>query len=298
MTARLSKVLVATPSPRQGEAQITSSITAAALYLELLKDRLLRWGDESLEPFNNGGSRPARFIRRSLSRIVARLGGRAVRPQPFDASLRENGLDWPLEAETMIGRKRLDNIQHCVETVLRESIPGDLIETGVWRGGGSIFMRGVLAAHGDQTRNVWLADSFAGLPPPDLERFPQDQGMTWHEFDQLAVSLDQVKSNFRRYGLLDDRVKFLVGWFKDTLPVAPIERLAVLRLDGDLYASTMDALNALYDKLSPGGFLIVDDYGLTEDTCRRAVHDFRDARGITEPIEMIDNIGAFWRRGF
>lgn len=74
-------------------------------------------------------------------------------------------------------------------------------------------------------------------------------------------SLEEVQENFRRYNLLDDQVQFLKGWFCDTLPTAPIEKLAVLRLDGDLYESIMDGLNALYDKVSPGGFIIVDDYG-------------------------------------
>jgi len=76
----------------------------------------------------------------------------------------------------------------------------------------------------------------------------------------LAVPLEEVQALFRRYDLLDAQVRFLKGWFKDTLAGAPIERLALLRLDGDLYESTMDALVPLYDKVSPGGFVIVDDY--------------------------------------
>jgi O-methyltransferase len=110
----------------------------------------------------------------------------------------------------------------------------------------------------------------------------------------LAVSRDQVEDNFRRYGLLDGRVKFLAGWFKDTLPTAPISRLAVLRLDGDLYESTAQTLNALYDKLSPGGYVIVDDYQLAP--CVSAIHDFRKARGIDDEIHDIDGMGVFWRR--
>jgi O-methyltransferase len=162
-------------------------------------------------------------------------------------------------AHTLIGTKRLDNIQHCIETVLEENIPGDLIETGVWRGGATIFMRGVLAAYGINDRVVWVADSFQGVPPPT---HPQDAGFnlsaTMYPF--LRVSQEAVAELFEKYGLLDDRVKFLVGWFKDTLPIAPIRTLAVLRLDGDLYESTMDTLNPLYSKVARGGFIIVDDY--------------------------------------
>ena len=94
----------------------------------------------------------------------------------------------------------------------------------------------------------------------------------------LMVGADQVRANFDRYGLLDDQVRFLEGWFADTLPMAPIEQLAILRLDGDLYESTMDALVPLYEKVSPGGFVIVDDYGAWEP-CRKAVDDFRAQHG-------------------
>jgi O-methyltransferase len=116
-----------------------------------------------------------------------------------------------------------------------------------------------------------------------------------HAMEALAISVDDVRANFRKYGLLDDQVRFLKGWFADTLPGAPIERIAVLRLDGDMYGSTMDALTALYDKVSEGGFVIIDDYVL--DPCRQAVHDFRDARGIEDEIVRIDGYGVFWRRG-
>jgi O-methyltransferase len=212
-----------------------------------------------------------------------------------DERARADGRDWPARAHTMIGFKRLANLRACVETALDDGVPGDLIETGVWRGGATIFMRAILKARGVTDRVVWVADSFAGLPAPDTTLYPQDRGITLHQFPQLAVSLERVQDNFRRYGLLDEQVRFLKGWFRDTLPAAPIERLAVLRLDGDLYESTIQALDALYDKVSPGGFVIVDDYHNVA-ACRQAVHDFRDRRGITDPIETIDCGGAFWRR--
>jgi hypothetical protein len=194
----------------------------------------------------------------------------------------------------MIGLRRLDNLQFCVEEVLSKNIPGDLIETGVWRGGATIFMRAILKAYGVKDRNVWVADSFEGLPAPNPERFPQDAG-DLHHIMKLAVSLDQVKANFERYGLLDDQVRFLKGWFRDTLPKAPIERLAILRLDGDMYESTMDALVNLYPKLSLGGCLIVDDYGAVPG-CRQAVLDYRQLHGILDEIVQIDWTGVYWRR--
>ena len=169
--------------------------------------------------------------------------------------------------------------------------PGDLIETGVWRGGATIFMRAILKARGVTDRLVWVADSFAGLPPPDTARYPQDEGITLHQFPQLAVPLERVQDNFRRYGLLDEQVRFLKGWFRDTLPTAPIERLAILRLDGDLYESTIQALDSLYHKLSVGGFVIVDDYGNVA-ACRQAVHDFRAEHGSPTRSSRLTGAGS------
>jgi hypothetical protein len=197
-------------------------------------------------------------------------------------------------SHTMVGRKRLDNLQNCLAAIRQDNVPGDVIETGVWRGGASIFMKGCLTAWGMEGRIVWVADSFQGLPVPSL---PQDAG---HDYSVdkvpiLAISLEDVQENFRRYDLLDDKVKFLKGWFRDTLHAAPIRELAILRMDGDLYESTMDALQALYEKVSPGGFVIVDDYHAFEP-CRQATDEFREKHNIYDPIESIDWSGAFWRK--
>ena len=213
----------------------------------------------------------------------------------FDEKTRTEGRDWPLVAHTMIGLKRLDNLKFCIEDVLARGVPGDLIEAGVWRGGATIFMRAILKAYAVQNRRVWVADSFAGLPPPDTEKYPLDAGDRHHEFGELAVALEEVKSNFERYGLLDDQVIFLKGWFRETLPSGRIEQLAVIRLDGDMYESTMDALVHLYPKLSRGGYLIVDDYGAIP-ACRQAIHDYREANGIRDEICTIDWTGVYWQR--
>jgi len=213
----------------------------------------------------------------------------------FNPLLRAKGGDWPGKAHTMIGFERLRNLRELMSHTISEQVPGDFVETGAWRGGACIYMRAVLKVFGIVDRSIWVADSFAGLPRPDPTRYPtQDQGDMHHTFTELAVSLEAVQENFRKYDLLDDQVKFLKGWFKDTLPVAPIDRIAILRLDGDMYASTMDALQALGHKVSPGGFVIVDDFGAVEG-CRKAIADYRQQRGIDAPIHDIDGIGAYWR---
>lgn len=213
---------------------------------------------------------------------------------PFNPGLRAHGEDWPAVAHSMIGAERMFHLRCMCEYVINHGVPGDFIETGVWRGGASIMMRAVLETYEVTDRTVWVADSFAGLPAPNPAQYPADAEANFHEFSELAVSLEEVQANFAKYGLLDDRVRFLKGWFKDTLPVAPIEKLAVLRLDGDLYESTMDALTHLYDKLSPGGIVIIDDFVIS--CCQSAVHDFRQQKGISEPIQTIEGNGVFWEK--
>ena len=205
-------------------------------------------------------------------------------------------------AVSMLPLSRLDNLQSCISDVIAKKVPGDLIETGVWRGGATIFMRALLKLSGTNDRIVWAADSFEGLPEPDPEKFPleaqayRSAAMT-KAYDHLAVSLEEVQQNFLAFGMLDDGVRFLKGWFKDTLPSAPIGKLAVMRLDGDYYASTMDALVNLYDKLSVGGYVIIDDYAEDHWTyCRKAVDEFRDQRGIADPLIRVDKPCYYWQR--
>jgi O-methyltransferase len=217
------------------------------------------------------------------------------RLKPFDEDARLEGREWPAMAHTMIGWHRLQNLQSCIEQILADNVPGDLIETGVWRGGAIIFMRAMLKAYDVRDRLVWAADSFQGLPVPDPVRYAADAGDITHTCRELCISLNEVRANFEKYGLLDEQVHFLPGWFRDTLPEAAVEKLSLLRLDGDMYESTYVALESLYPKLSRGGFVIVDDYG-TLPSCRQAVTDFRQAAGISEEIIPVDWTGVYWRR--
>jgi len=269
-------------------------LTAEDRYLDLLKLCLTRFdfGDD-LDPVVPK-ARWKRQLWAEAAKLLERKKIAVYKKRPFEAWVREQGKDWPIHAETMIGLRRLENLQECVQTVVADGIPGDVLEAGVWRGGAGILMRAVLDVVGDTERTVWLADSFQGLPRPRPEH-PADVDDEHWTFPFLAVSLDEVKHNFARYGLLDERVRFLEGWFSDTLPSAPIEQLAVLRADGDMYGSTMDILDALYDKVSVGGFTIIDDYGEIPQ-CRAAVEDFRTKHAISEPLQRIDGSGVFWRR--
>jgi len=272
-----------------------------AAYLDLIKRSLTGALTEDSDLILGGvrtagsASRKRRIAHRA-GRLAQRFGIEIARKKPYEPRLRESGLDWPDRAETMIGLRRMQNIQDCIAVLLKDGVPGDLIETGVWRGGACIFMKANLWAWGDTTRTVWVADSFQGLPRPDAKRYPADSGDKHYTKTGLSISVDTVRHNFERYGLLDERVQFLVGWFKDTLPKAPIDKLALLRLDGDMYGSTIEAMEALYPKLSVGGFCIVDDYRATPSQAGAAIDDYRTANGIGDEILPIDDYAAYWRR--
>ncbi len=262
------------------------------LYLDLLKRILTRTGFENSYRLIARGQGWRRVIYPPIRKILSWQGLELVRR--YDAEIRRFGDDLPSDAETMIGMARLENLERCIVDALRRGVPGDLMETGVWRGGAAIFMRAVLKAYGACDRLVWAADSFQGLPRPDTKRYAHDASTDFWKRRPLAVSLDEVKANFARYGLLDEQVHFVVGWFRDTLPTAPVEQLAVLRLDGDMYESTTIALQALYPKLSAGGYVIIDDYAIP--VCRQAVDDYRHEMGIADEIHRIDRMGAYWQK--
>lgn len=207
-------------------------------------------------------------------------------------SQRNEGLDWPERAHTMIGIKRLNNLQSSLDYIRTNNIEGDLIETGVWRGGACIFMKYYVDLY-KMNKKIFVADSFEGLPEPDLQKYPQDVNDTHYQIDYLKVSLEEVRNNFSLYGVLDENVVFLKGWFKDTLENNPqIGKLSLLRFDGDMYGSTMDVLGSLYHKIVNKGILIVDDYCLPN--CVKAITDFRNVNEIKDEIETVDKCGIFW----
>lgn len=268
------------------------------IYVELLKKVLVdyyRLGSLEYKPLHyNNRSVKLKFMK-ILDSMLRKRKLSICRVTELKEEDRIQGKDCPAYADTMIGLKRLDNIEFCVKKILEDNIPGDFIETGVWRGGATIFMKALVNLYDVKGKIVWVADSFEGLPRPNSEKYRSDIGDAHYVNKELAIGLEIVKGNFEKYGLLDDKVKFLKGWFKDTLPAAPIEKLSLVRLDGDMYESTMDGLINLYPKLSDGGYIIIDDWGAVKG-CKEAVLDYRKEHGIVDEIENIDWTGVFWRK--
>jgi hypothetical protein len=276
---------IPTPAPAQSEPQPTPAAAQPAT-------RPTRAVDRSKHPLGRSPGAGGLFL--DLMKLC--LTDLVYEDNPDVWTQREFGHDdGGRSGATMIGLERLDNIQKLMEDTLAKGIPGDFLEAGAWRGGATVFMRAVLKVHGIKNRKVWVADSFEGFRA-DTSVDPADRALALENERVLIAPLETAKGNFSRFDLLDDQVVFLRGWFKDTLPVAPIHKLAVLRIDADLYQSTMDALVALYPKVSPGGYIINDDYGAYPDAAGRAVDEFRAKHGIKSTLHKIDWTGVYWQK--
>jgi hypothetical protein len=196
----------------------------------------------------------------------------------------------------MVGFPRLMHIAEWLQAAIDHGVGGGFAECGVWRGGASIMAAAVLDGTG---RPVWVCDSFNGFPEPDPWH-GSDLGSMLHTSCYLTVGLAEVKTNFGKYGLLSDQVRFVEGYFAGSLP-GPIGDLCYLRCDGDMYGSTMQTLVALYDHVQPGGIVFIDDWtiGGWLQPCQTAVLEFRAEHGIKEPIVDLgpDYCGAvYWQK--
>jgi O-methyltransferase len=209
---------------------------------------------------------------------------------PYNVEIRKYGNDWPSIGHTMTGWIRLEHLYNALRLTAIEYVPGDFVELGVWRGGSSIFAAGIIKQM-NMKRSIWVCDSFEGF-----EDKPWDGDSGRSKLNPVAaVGLEEVQQNFQNYGLLDANVKFLKGFFSESLPSSQISAISVLKLDADLYSNTSDILYNLYERVSLMGFIIVDDWSIAQ--CKAAVTDFRAAHNITDPMVPIDDTSMYWRKG-
>jgi cephalosporin hydroxylase len=199
-----------------------------------------------------------------------------------------------------MGRVRLDHLQRCLDAVRTDKVKGDLVECGTGRGGGGVFLRGYAAVWEMTDRRVWIADTFRASPslPDDLHETSQEAVEILGGgpgLPDLRADLNTVRDAFQRFDLLDDRLRFLQGDYRDTLPTSPIRSIALLRLGDDLEDACGTILDALYDRVTPGGFVVVEDF--LSPAARKSIEDFRERRGIDDPIEQVDWSGVVWRKG-
>lgn len=231
------------------------------------------------------------LIKRAVTNYLYLGGERRVDRYNAFAHYDQAAHDWTIDPlsrpHTLQDRGQLDLIEQSVAAIVRGRVPGDFIEAGVWRGGAIILLRALIAAYDLPDRQVIAADSFAGIPRNT--QFRHDPVDEWQ--DRWEASLDDVRGAVRRYGLLDDRVEFLAGYFADTLPGLRKRRLALIRLDSDSHDSVLTSLEYLYPLLSPGGIVIVDDWHLIG--CRFAVNTYRERHGITDEV-LTEAGNGYW----
>lgn len=153
---------------------------------------------------------------------------------------------------------------------------------------------GIFQEQGVKNRKIWGYDSFEGLPPVNTEAFPADTAQyDISRYKALSVTQDQVRQLFQNWNVPMDDVNLVQGWFKDTLKNPEVQQIAALRLDGDYYESTIQALESLEPRVSDNGVIVIDDYEAFPG-CKQAVDEYRAKKGIVDPIHNIDNIGCFW----
>ncbi len=215
-----------------------------------------------------------------------------------------------IQNHTMLPYSRLLSLYE--QAVFCESVglPGDFAECGVWKGGAVGLMALANLTHGKSRRHLHLFDSFEGIPEPDET---VDGAKAVAESRQIGGGtkgrLISVEGFYRSAGTLEDNrnllervigydpeyIHYHEGWFQDSLPreAHEVKEIAILRLDGDWYASTRVCLEHLYHKVVSGGFVIVDDYGCYEG-CKKAVEEFMERENINAFLHRIDSTCRYW----
>jgi len=199
---------------------------------------------------------------------------------------------------TMVTNKNLWTLYNLVRQVNRSGLPGDIVECGVWNGGSAAIMAFADAREnvdGSTRRTVWLFDSFQGLPPAterDVNVKRENYFVGWNK-----GNITNVKQAFCRLGLSLDHVKIVPGWFDATLKPATVNRIAVLHIDSDWYESVKIVLDVFYEKVVPGGYIILNDFG-TWDGCNQAVNDFFSEHNLSDiDLTIVEpRTGAYFQK--
>ncbi len=242
-------------------------------------------------------------IKTRVNKVLKRLTGHVLvraKPKPKPKPKRKRKplpVDYDDEAKkiiravrpyTMTGTDKTFALIQAVRYVTRHAIPGDIVECGVWRGGSMQAAARALIAAGDTSRDLRLFDTYEGMPPPSQQDIRRQDNRTAEEllaeespensWVWAVATLDDVRQGFAQVPYPAERVHFVQGRVEETIPAQAPERIAILRLDTDWYESTRHELEHLYPRLSPGGVLLLDDYGYWEGA-RQAVDEFLDETG-------------------
>ena len=202
---------------------------------------------------------------------------------------------------TMTSPERLYGLYKATRFVVEAGIPGDIVECGVWKGGSMMMIALTLLSLDVRDRRLVLFDTYEGLPKPDPEKDINIWGGSAHDgWAQHRISdesstwarspLEEVKANMASTGYSEDQLTYVVGMVEQTIPEQAPDQIALLRLDTDWYASTKHEMVELYPRLSPGGVLIIDDYGHFAGA-RQAVDEYLSESGTTLLLNRLDYSG-------
>lgn len=266
------------------------------LYIDLLK-RTIRnelYRDDNSPPSHNEVERGRQTYAHLQKRYPTLVNNAGITEEFVIFQQRRSATP---QAHTLGDMSQVDNVERCVRDVFRNKIAGDFIEVGVFRGGMTILMAGMLRALGEKNRRVYVADSFSGWPKPEENHSVEDSVCyeLFADAGSFASSIEEVRHNFGSYNLLDDHVVFVPGWFDETLPKLDVEKFAIIRIDADWYESTQCALENLYPRLSLGGYLVIDDYGLPIG-CREAVDEYRQNYQVRDDFQWVNDQTIFWQK--
>lgn len=191
---------------------------------------------------------------------------------------------------TLVGRERIRNLYNLARRIESERIPGDVVECGVCNGGTAAILAR-FATRSQLGRTVWLLDSFQGMP----ETTPEDEDGARAHIGEEVGDLRCVHEVLNLVGAEMDRVRIVPGWFKETFPTLRISQIALLNIDADWYASVKLCLEAFYDRVVPGGFISIDDYGHWRG-CRKAVDEFFRVRQLPYALHKVDYTAHWFRK--
>jgi hypothetical protein len=186
---------------------------------------------------------------------------------------------------------RLRGLHEGVKWVIEKHLDGDIVKCGCARGGSAALMALTLRQLGER-RNLWLFDTFEGLPAPTAD--DPDYEIAELFTGSCLGQLDEVRKLFQDQGVADG-VRFVKGLFQNTISQSHIERIALLHIDGDWYESVKVCLEELYDRVVPGGIIQFDDYGYWKGA-RKAVDEFFAKRGIKVEMKRLDYSGRAMKR--
>jgi O-methyltransferase len=214
-----------------------------------------------------------------------------IRPRSFLDALKVVWLIHRVKPYTAVFVPRLAALHRLSRDVQRRELRGDIVECGVYNGGSSALIASVCCTHSSARRHIWLFDSFEGLPPPTEKDGDKAKACGWWCHGDLEL----VARVYEKLRIPWELVHIIKGWFHETFPQVEVGEIALLHIDADWYDSVKLCLERFYDHVSPGGYVVIDDYGHWEG-CRHAVDEFLNGRGIDVPLTVVDYTGRYFQK--